>query len=186
MATAGIPTTRTARLDLRPPVRDDLDGLYAICTDPRVWAHFPALRHTDPAQTLAMIDRWAAGWEVDGLGTWVARLAGDDRVVGYGGCSVLGGVVWNLGYRLAADLHGQGLATELAGEAVRQAHEVAPGRPVIAYLLEHNAASAGVARKLGFDLVHRGRDAGNPDPDAVRLVYADRPLDAEQLAAAMR
>jgi hypothetical protein len=28
----------------------------------------------------------------------------------------------------------------------------------------------------------RGPDAGNPDPTAVRLVYADRPVDDELLA----
>jgi hypothetical protein len=30
-------------------------------------------------------------------------------------------------------------------------------------------------------LVWRGPDAGNPDPAAVRLVYADRPLPGELL-----
>jgi hypothetical protein len=33
-----------------------------------------------------------------------------------------------------------------------------------------------------LSLVWRGPDAGNPDPAAVRLVYADRPL-AENLLA---
>lgn len=33
----------------------------------------------------------------------------------------------------------------------------------------------------GLELVWRGPDAGNPHPDAVRLVYADRPLDDELL-----
>lgn len=31
-----------------------------------------------------------------------------------------------------------------------------------------------------------GSDAGNPDPEAVRLVYADRELAADQLAGIMR
>jgi hypothetical protein len=48
---------------------------------------------------------------------------------------------------------------------------------VIAYLLEHNRESRGRAERTGLQLVWRGPDAGNPDPDAVRLVYADRPLD---------
>jgi hypothetical protein len=52
---------------------------------------------------------------------------------------------------------------------------------VIAYLLEHNAQSRGRAEKAGLMLVWRGPDAGNPDPDAVRLVYADRPVDGELL-----
>jgi len=34
--------------------------------------------------------------------------------------------------------------------------------------------------------VWRGPDAGNPDPDAVRLVYADRPVDPDLLDRIVR
>jgi hypothetical protein len=61
------------------------------------------------------------------------------------------------------------------------AHTVAPERPVVAVLLEHNVESRGRAERAGLSQVWRGPDAGNPDPDAVRLVYADRPLDDELL-----
>ena len=57
---------------------------------------------------------------------------------------------------------------------------------MVAYLLEHNTASAAVARRVGLELRHRAPDAGNPDPAAIRLVLADRPLDEEQLAATLR
>ena len=53
---------------------------------------------------------------------------------------------------------------------------------MIAYLLEHNAESKGRAERSGLSQVWRGPDAHNPDPDAVRLVYADRPVDDELLA----
>jgi hypothetical protein len=62
------------------------------------------------------------------------------------------------------------------------AHAVDPDRPVIAYLVEHNERSRGRAERSGLSLVWRGPDAGNPDPAAVRLVYADRPLDDDVLA----
>lgn len=58
-----------------------------------------------------------------------------------------------------------------------------PDLPVVAYLLEANAASAEVARRLGLELVDRAPDAGIPDPTAVRLVFADRELTAAQLDA---
>lgn len=54
--------------------------------------------------------------------------------------------------------------------AIDAAHEVAPERPVLAYILEHNHASRRTAEKLGLRLVWRGPDAGSPDPEAVRLV----------------
>ncbi|WP_199522443.1 hypothetical protein [Geodermatophilus marinus] len=65
--------------------------------------------------------------------------------------------------------------------ALHAARAVDPDRPVVACLLEHNARSRGRAERAGLTPVWRGPDAGNPDPGAVRLVYADRPLDAETL-----
>ncbi|MEO6531043.1 MAG: hypothetical protein ABI563_00360 [Specibacter sp.] len=56
---------------------------------------------------------------------------------------------------------------------------------MVAYLLEHNAASAPVARRVGLAFVHRGPDAGNPDKDAILLVYADRQLTTDELAAVL-
>ena len=57
---------------------------------------------------------------------------------------------------------------------------------MIAYLVEHNSASAHVAEKLGLELVHRAPDVGNPDPAVFRLVYADRPLTSAKFGAALR
>ena len=70
--------------------------------------------------------------------------------------------------------------------AIDRAREVDPELPVVAYLLEHNHASRRVVDKLGLTLQHRGPDAGNPDPAAVRLVYADRELTADERAAIMQ
>lgn len=174
------------RLDLSRPALGDLDELFAILRDPHVWTHFPSRRHTDPAQTAAALDQWITSWDSDGLGPQIARLTGQPPVLGYGGCTLLGDKVWNLAYRFAADAHGHGHATELAREAVRHAERVKPELPVVAaYLLEHNTASERVATKVGMRLVHRGADAGNPGPKAVRLVYASRSLSGDELAVAM-
>lgn len=179
-------TVETDRLLLRRPVPADLDALFAVNADPRLWTHFPALRHTDPAQTKAAMDRWDASWEATGLGFWTVRERGADEVIGYAGATLLGGVVWNIGYRLSVASHGRGLAREAATAAMSWAHRIDPATPRIAYLLEHNLASAAVARAIGLRLVHRGPDAGNPDPGAVRLVFADRPLSPEQSEATLR
>lgn len=176
----------TEHLVLSRPETGDVDGLHVICADPRVWTHFPSLRHTDTAQTSAMVEQFMATWDQHGLGPWVARLPGDPTAVGHGGCSVKGGAFWNLGYRLSPDVQGRGLASELSLAAMRQAKQLRPELPVVAYLLEHNAASARVAQKMGLTLVHRGPDAGNPDPKAIRLVYADRPLTSDELLAAQQ
>lgn len=178
--------TLTPRLRLSRPRADDLDDLFAISNDPRVWTHYPTLRHLAREETAARMAHWEESWETAGSGSWSVRLRSTGELIGNRGCTLLGGEVWNLGYRLSADHHGHGYATELATAAVEHAHRVEPDRPVIAYLVEHNRASARVAEKVGLALVHRTRDAGNPDPSVQRLVYADRALTAAQLAAATR
>jgi RimJ/RimL family protein N-acetyltransferase len=181
----------TARLQLDAVVPDDLDEHFALMSDPGVWAHLPSGRHTDPARTMEGIRHSVGHWERDGLGYWTARLRADlpgtplraGAVVGTGGCAVrVGTSWWNLYYRLTPAAWGLGLAAELVDASLEAARSIDPGRPVVAYLLEHNAESRGRAEKAGLSLVWRGPDAGNPDPAAVRLVYADRPL-AENLLA---
>lgn len=177
--------TETKRLLLDRPTLEDAAGLHLICSDPRVWTHFPSLRHAEIEQTRVMLDRWIASWDRDELGTWVVRQPGSQVIIGYGGCSVKQDSFWNLGYRFAYSAQGQGFATELSFEAVRQAKMSRPGLPIVAYLLEHNLASARVAEKVGLSLVHRGIDAGNPDPNAIRLAYADRQLTTEESSKVM-
>ena len=181
----------TARLRLDAVVPDDLDEHYALMSDPGVWRHLPSGRHTSPERTAEAIRHSVGHWERDGLGYWTARLlvdltgtplrAGD--VVGTGGCAVrVGTTWWNLYYRLTPPAWGHGLAAELVESALDAARTVAPDRPVVASLLEHNVESRVRAERAGLSLVWRGPDAGNPDPAAVRLVYADRPLDDDVLA----
>jgi RimJ/RimL family protein N-acetyltransferase len=177
---------RTGRLVLRPPSATDVPGLFEIFGDPRVWRHYPSLRHRSADQTSEMIASWQQGWTLNGLGVWIVRLPGSERIIGSGGCSVLRESVWNLGYRIAVEQQGRGFATELSRVAVEHAVRQNPSMPVVAYMVEHNRASARVAEKLGLTLVQRVPDSGNPDPNVQRLVYADRPLDATQRDATAR
>jgi RimJ/RimL family protein N-acetyltransferase len=180
----------TKRLRLDAVVPEDLDEHYALMSDPGVWNHLPSGVHTDRARTATGIEHSVGHWARDGLGYWTARLREDlpeaglaaGAMVGTGGCARrLGTTWWNLYYRLTPPAWGLGLAAELVTAAIDAAHAVDGDRPVIAYLLEHNAESRGRAERSGLTLLWRGPDAGNPDPDAVRLLYADRPLSGELL-----
>ncbi|GED06752.1 hypothetical protein AUR04nite_22840 [Glutamicibacter uratoxydans] len=164
------------------PSSADLEELFALCSDERLWAHRPSSRHQSPEQTKTMMDAWCNSWDECGLGTWVIRAREGEKLIGYGGCSLIGGSYWNLGYRFAVASQGQGFATEIARAAVERAREKLPAVPVAASILEHNPASSAVAQKLGFTLAYRGLDEGNPDPKAIRLIYADRALSFEQIA----
>jgi RimJ/RimL family protein N-acetyltransferase len=180
----------TPRLQLDAVVPGDLDAHVSLMSDPGSWAHLPSGRHIDPATTADGIHQSIGHWARDGLGYWTARLREDmpeagftaGTMVGTGGCAVrVGTSWWNLYYRLTPRAWGLGLAAEMVTASLDAAHAVDPARPVIAYLVERNAESRGRAERSGLTLMWRGPDAGNPDPDAVRLVYADRPLSAEVL-----
>lgn len=176
--------TSTARLALAPVAADDVEAVHAVFGDPATWTHLPSGRHTHPDQTAQMIDHAAAGWRVHGLDSWTVRLAvpiGElpaGAVVGLGGVSPREPHHWNLGYRLSPAVWGHGLATELAAEALRAAHEHDGDRPVVARALTTNPASIAVASRVGLREVLRGE---RPD-GLVRVALADRELDAETLA----
>jgi RimJ/RimL family protein N-acetyltransferase len=173
----------TERLVLTAPVPADLPELHALHADPRAYRHWPHGRHTSVAQTERMVAGYTDSWARYGLGAWVVRAADDGRLVGMGGCSVRGEVAWNLYYRLDPAEWGHGYAQEVVAAARSAAHDRRPDLPVLAYLLEVNEGSRRTAERAGLTRVWRGPDAGNPDPDAVRLVYADREVDDRVLAA---
>jgi len=171
----------TDRLELSAMTEGDIDLIYSLNSDRRVWAHFPSGVHTSRERTAALVAVQAAAWERDGLGYWTARLL-DGTFAGVGGCSVRDQVAWNVYYRFKPEAQGQGLASELVREACAAAAKVRPDLPITAFLLEHNLASKAVAEKAGLQLAWRGPDTGNPDPAAIRLVYADRELMPDVLA----
>lgn len=195
---AGHSRTETARLVLTRPSPDDLDELFSLHSDPTVWTHLPSGRHRTRTDTEQLVNRHAQSWRAHGLGMWVARTRvsgpagaepagpGPGQLVGIGGCSVRDGAGWNLYYRLSPAWWGQGFAQEIITAARSAAEDVRPDLPVVAYLLEHNHGSKAAAERAGLQLVWRGPDAGNPDPEAVRLVYADRPLATQGLATFTR
>lgn len=178
--------TTTDRLLLSAVAPADLDELYALHTDERVWTHFPAGRHADRARTASDLAEWLADRERDGIGYWTARRRDDGAFVGCGGVRLRPAGVFNLYYRLAPEQQGQRFATELARAALDAAGRHLPDVPVTAFLLEHNAGSKATAERVGLTPVWRGPDAGNPDPGAVRLVYADRPLPDDVLGELVR
>ena len=164
---------RTGRLDLRAVAMSDIDLIYGLTSDPRVWTHLPSGVHASREQTEVQLARQAAAWDSDGLAQWTACLH-DRTFAGIGGCSINAGAAWNVYYRFVPEVQGRGLATELVHAAQVAARQVRPDLAVTALLLEHNQASKAVAEKSGLQLIWRGHDVGNPDPDAIRLIYADR------------
>ena len=167
---------RTDRLVLDHVHESDIDQWHRIHADARVWTHFPSGRHTSRDATEEFVRTSIADWHVAGLGYWSIREEPDGPIIGCGGCRLVHDLDrWNLYYRFAPECQGRGYASEVARTAVTAANEVDPARPVVAYMLEHNTASWRVAERIGLIRIWVGPDEGNPDPEAVRFVYADRP-----------
>jgi RimJ/RimL family protein N-acetyltransferase len=176
---------RTDRLLLTALADEDLDELHSLRSDPAVWMHFPSGRFIERSQTQALIARYQEGWRQHGLDTWVARpleSAEPRPLLGIGGCSLRYDAAWNLYYRLTPTAWGHGYAQELIAAARAAATQVRPDLPIMVSLLEHNTGSRRAAERAGFELTWRGPDVGNPDSTAIRLIYADRPVDAAALA----
>ncbi len=175
---------RTKRLSLDAVSAADLDEVYTLHADPEVWLHMPSGRHVNRAQSERMISTREREWTAVGLSYWAARA--DGRFVGMGGCSLraaAAGEWWNLYYRFAPAAQGQGYAGELVTAALASAKRLRPLLPIVAYLLEENAASKAVALRAGLEPVWRGPDAGNEDPDAIRLIFVDRPIGPDLIEA---
>ncbi|MFI5958424.1 GNAT family N-acetyltransferase [Cryptosporangium sp. NPDC051539] len=170
----------TERLVLTVPSESDVPDLFAMYSDPQVWAGDPLARHEFPDQTTGLVIRWRSGWAHDSLGMWVARTT-DGDLVGIGGCFVRYDVAWNLGYRLRSEFWGRGLAQEISRAAIAAAGVLRPELPMTAYLLEGNLRSQRATERAGLRPIWRGPDAGNPDPHAIRLLYADRDLTPAEI-----
>lgn len=184
-AVEGSERVLTERLELRRRAEGDLEEVRALLADPGVWEHLPSGRHVLAQQTRVVPARWQQGWDGHGLGGWVARgRRGEDAglPLGVGGCDVRHDVVEDLGSRS----HRRGLAQELITAARAAAAAADPERPVVAHLLEHHGGSRRAAGRAGLEQVWRGPDARTPDPAAVRLVYAGRPVPEDALAVLVR
>jgi len=176
-----IQATLTERLTLSRPTERDLPELHALHANPEVWHHLPSARHTGLADTRELVDRYLAGWEANGLDVWVARDTATGTLVGMGGPSLREGLAWNIYYRLAPSSWGRGFAQEIVAAAREAVAGTGRDLPLVASLLEHNVGSRRAAQRAGLELMWRGPDAGNPDPKAIRLIFADRPLNEDAL-----
>jgi RimJ/RimL family protein N-acetyltransferase len=170
------PILRTPRLTLRRWLADDADGLAVIDADPEV------TRYLNPPMPPAarFSERCIEHWEQHGFGFFAVESReepGPGRFIGFVG---IGHPAYlpeladrpELGWRLAQDWWGRGLATE-AAVAVR---EDALGRLGLAELISiihpDNAASRRVATKVGMTIEGTARHPG-----------LDRDVDVWQLTA---
>jgi RimJ/RimL family protein N-acetyltransferase len=124
-------------------------------------AEAPVWFGIEPEQALAFADEH---WDRHGFGPWVAVSKQTGAVVAavdlhYAGPGIEGVAAdeYEVGWAVAADARGQGIATEAGRAAIDFAFRELGADEVVAYTSPGNAASLRVIEKLGMQLRGEGR-----------------------------
>jgi RimJ/RimL family protein N-acetyltransferase len=162
---------RTERLLLRRWQESDRLPLRAMNADPRVMEYLPSL--LSPQASDASYDRVQTHFERHGFGRFAVELIGNASFIGYIGLSVPAFQAHftpavEIGWRLAFEHWGKGLATEGAQAALRDGFERMGLREIVSFTVPANLRSRRVMEKLGMthepsdDFDHPNLPEGHP------------------------
>ena len=143
----------TERLLLREWRDEDREPFARMNADPRVMEFFAAT--LTAAQTDAMLERVQAHLDRHGFGWWPAELKETGAFIGFIGLAVPYFEAHftpcvEIGWRLAAEHWGRGLATEGARAALRYGFEELGLREIVSFTVPANVRSRRVMEKLGM------------------------------------
>ena len=164
----------TPRLSLRRPAQADAPAVLEILSSPSVVHHNPSDLVTEPDAVEALLGRWLAHWQRHGFGNCCVFEEATGRLVGTCGLrwmTIHETQVLNLMYRFHPSVWGQGYATEATAALVNWAHESLPTATVVARIRPANAASHGVATKIGLRRDPAFDDRGQ---DGLDWAFTDR------------
>ncbi|MGZ4796347.1 MAG: GNAT family N-acetyltransferase [Acidimicrobiia bacterium] len=161
MTTVAPESFATARLVAHRAGGDDEDFVVAMFADPRVTATLGGPR--DRETVGQALRRWDEHWVTHGFGPWIVDETATGAPVGWillhvtdtGGPGSV-----EVGWSIAADRWGAGLATEGGAAATRIGFRDVGVDALVSFTLPGNRASRGVMEKLGFaydcDVEHAG------------------------------
>jgi len=162
------PRIETERLVLRHWRKDDFRPYHAIMRHPDVHRHFgpTPISAEDCWRRLAA----SAGlWQFNGFGTWAVERKSDGKLVGNVGLLTAWrdmepafGEEPEMGWIMAAETHGQGLALEAARAALAWAEATLEPTPMWAIIAPANTPSVALAEKLGFERTQESRYNNEP------------------------
>ena len=141
----------TQRLLLRRWRESDRLPFRALNADPRVMEFFPSpLR---PEETDQLIENIEQHFQKHGFGLFAAELRDTQAFLGFMGLAIPGFAApflpaVEIGWRLAAEYWGQGLATEGAWEVLRYGFEVLGLTSIVSFTVPANVRSRRVMEKL--------------------------------------
>lgn len=142
----------TPRLRLRSWRAEDLDPFHAICSDPQVMATLGPVMTV--AEVSALIERMQLAQAEHGHCLWAMVLRDDARLIGW--CGAIVGSVGpiagkrEIGWRMARDCWGKGLATEAARATVEWLFANRDDDSLWAITSTGNRRSRAVMERLGM------------------------------------
>jgi len=162
---------QTESVILRRWRASDREPFRKINADPRVMEFLPST--LSAAASDLFIDRIEQHFAAHGFGLWAAETLEDQSFIGYIGLAVprLQAAFTpcvEIGWRLAADYWGRGLATEGAREVVRYAFQELKLPSLVSFTVPANVRSRRVMEKLGMthnpadDFDHPNLPQGHP------------------------
>ncbi len=149
------PTIETPRLRLRAHRPDDFEACAAMWADPAVTAYIGA--PSTRLQTWARMRGYVGLWEFLGFGYWAIEETATGRFIGELGfadfkreiAATMQGIP-ELGWALADDARGKGLATEAVRAATAWGDGHLRSERTVCLIDARNAASIRVAEKCDF------------------------------------
>lgn len=143
----------TERLLLRQWHESHLEPFYRLNADPRVMEFFPT--PLNRAQSDRVAARCQAHIEEHGWGFWAVELKDSGAFVGFVGLNIPTATLpfspcVEIGWRLAVEHWGKGLATEAAKESLRIGFEVVQLPEIVSFAVISNVRSRNVMTRIGM------------------------------------
>ncbi|MBD0401492.1 GNAT family N-acetyltransferase [Flammeovirga sp. EKP202] len=143
------------RLLLRELREEDVEGMFALDSNPNVVKFIGIPPLTDKAKSLEYIYNIQQQYEEKGIGRWACILKETNEFIGWAGLKIEEvlsefGPYHDLGYRLREEFWGKGYATEAAKISLDYAFEVLGWNDVEACADFDNEGSNHVLRKIGM------------------------------------
>ncbi len=147
------PSLQSDRLVLRRWRRADREPFARINADPVVMEHFPSTLNRTESDAFA--DRIEAGFDERGYGLWAVELPGEASFIGFVGLALHDFPAHftpavEIGWRLARDHWGRGLATEAARTAIADGFERVGLSEIVSFTAMVNTRSVAVMQRLGM------------------------------------
>ncbi len=161
----------TERLILRDWKRSDRKPFARINADPRVMEFFPQTLSREESDVV--VDRIEEHFRRHGFGLYAAELKDEGRFIGFTGIAIPRFEARftpcvEIGWRLAAEYWGKGLATEAARAVLEHGFESLAFDKVVSFTVPANTRSLRVMEKLGMtrgtadDFDHPNLPKGHP------------------------